>query len=297
MHRRAYLRSTGAAVGGVAIAAVGGCLGSGDGDEGDDSGTGGSDGDDGSGGDTTDAGGTDDGGEDRRETVDVDLAYPKFRASYYTIEGSPSDAPPAIEFADLSAESRLEVANAVTQPRYVTDVAAVLEDAAHTQPVGFRGESFSLSVAVADRFREPEHGPDGDPDWRDPVAIRATVGGGDLSIALENRLEQPLPVSHYGPPDFGALIAVDGTDAVPLEHEAYESNPTITTEGILRTGALRSIPDTVETLGEGESLTETYQLPADVPEDARVWLSAEIGGEEINLLGNGQTTVTAVLEP
>gem|GEM_PF-4423259 len=290
MHRRAYLRSTGAAVGGVAISALGGCLGSGD--DGEDSATGDGDGDGGTGDDATDGGRADDGGEDRRETVDVDLSYPKFQAAYYTIEGTPSDAAAAIEFADLSAESRLEVANAVTQARYVTDAPAVLEDGAHTEPVGFRGESFSLSVAVADQFREPEHGPDGDPDWRDPVAIRATVGGSELSVAVENRLEQPLPVSHYGRPYFGALIAVNGTSATPLEHEAYSSNPTITTEGILRTGALRSIPDTVDTLAQGESLTETYQLPADLPDVARVWLSAEIGGEAIDLLGNRSTTVT-----
>jgi len=272
MHRRTYLRSV--ALG--AVATVGGCL-----ESGDDGGPGGSEGPDAS---SASVGG-------------VELHYPQFSPSTYSITGEIADGADEdpIPFADLSHQARVEVANAVARDRYQTGKSpAVLEEDVHLGAVEYRGATVTTTVAVADRFQQPEHGPDGDPDWRDPVAVDASVSGGDLALAVTNELDDSLPVHHYGRPYLGVLIAVGETVAT-LGHGAYGENEFVRTGDVLRTERVRASEREAEPLSPGESLEASYRLPDRPPEDPSVWLALPIGDDSADLLGNQSTVVAATV--
>lgn len=277
MHRRTYLESTGSGLVALGtLAGVSGCIAGGGPDDGTDTA---SDGDD-----STELDG---------DPTTLDLRYPEFQAAFYYVEATPasSDAS-AVTFEELSHESRVEVANGVARERYLTASPAVLEDDAHTGPVEYRGQRFDVSVMVADRFQEPEYGPESGPDWSDPAAIEITAADGELQVELENVLDDPLPVHHAGRPYFGVLTAV-GETAVVLEHDAYDTSEHVQeADGILRTDRIPDTARTAETLDPGEALTDRYGIPSDWPEDARIWITARIGDESIDRLGNRSVTAT-----
>lgn len=295
MQRRTYLRSTGAGLAVLgSIAGLAGCLAGGDGDDGsDDEGGGGDDSVD-DGGHRDDDGNEDDGpGIHGGNATSLDLRYPEFRAAYYAMEAGPAaDDASAIAFAELSTAARVEVANAVAREQYLTASAALLEEDAHQQPIAYRGQRFDVAVSVADRFSEPEHGPESGDDWQDPVAIEVSASDGALTVALRNVGETRLPVHHVGRPYFGVLTAV-GDAAVPLDHDAYGANPHVReVGGLLRTADVPDADRTTETLDPDGTLTERYGIPADRPDGARVWIAARIGGESIDRLGNRRVTAT-----
>lgn len=267
MDRRTYLRSLG-----VGTVAVAGCLTGGDRDGSDDG--------DGTGDDVG---------------LAVQTRYPLFSAAYYSLTGSlaeESDGEP-VPFGELPRQARIEVANAVSRDRYVTDgPVSVLDTDVHHDAVSYGGSPVTVAVAVADRFREPEHGPEGDPDWRDPVSVDASVTDGELVVALANELERPLAVHHYGRPYFGVLTAVDDA-SVHLPHDRYAENEFVREGDVYRTERVRGSSLRSETLSPGEELSETYGLPASVPDGSTVWLSAPIGDESVDLFGNRRTVVAA----
>lgn len=292
MHRRTCLRSTGAGLSALAIASLAGCLAGGDAD--------------GSDGDGADDGGADDGESDEDGTDDptidetattLDLRYPEFRAAYYAMEaGQAADDASPIAFEELSTATQVEVANAVAREEYLTASPAILEEDGHQHPIAYRGHRFDVAVSVADRFAEPEYGPESGDDWQDPVVIEVAAGDGPLTVALRNVGDEAIPVHHLGRPYFGVLVAVDDA-AVPLEHDAYGSNPHVReVEGLLRSADVAHGDRTTETLAPGEALTERYGIPTERPGDARVWIAARVGGESVDRLGNRRVTVAGTYE-
>jgi hypothetical protein len=288
MRRRSYLRTTGAGMAALAsVAGLGGCLADGAGDGAD--------------GDGNDGGGGEDGTDDD-PTIDgtatsLDLRYPEFRAAYYEMAAGPAGSgESAIAFEDLSTAARVEVANAVAREEYLTATPALLEEDGHLQPIAYRDEAFDVAVSVADRFAEPEYGPESGDDWEDPVAIEVATEDDALTVALRNVADRPVPVHHLGRPYFGVLIAV-GDDPVPLEHDAYESNPHVReVGGLLRTADVVPEDRTTETLAPGEALTERYGIPEERPDEARIWIAARVGGESVDRLGNRRVTVAGTHE-
>lgn len=262
MRRRTYLRSL--ALGATVTA---GCLETGSGQEGDAS------------------------------VSDVELRYPQFSAATYHVSASPVqefEGEP-VPFGECSRQSRIEIANGVARAEYRTgESPAVLEADRHHEVVDYRGTPVSLTVSVADRFQEPEHGPDADPDWEDPIAVDASVAEGELTVELRNGHGEPIPVFHYGRPYLGVLTAVGGT-ATPLEHQRYEDNEFVRTGDPLRTERVRHSDRQRETLAPGDSLTESYVLPSSLPETATVWFAIPIGDETTDPLGNGRTSLAATI--
>lgn len=276
MHRRTYLRSLGPA----ALAATAGCL------EGDDP-----PGDAGDPEDEPDGDGPIATGDD----LQVETAWPEFAAAYYSIGASPADDPDEepVPLADLPRQARVEVANAVSRPRYLTsDSPTVLDRDAHQDVVDYRGTPVSIAVAVADRFGEPEHGPEGDPDWRPPVAVEASAADGQLSLSARNQLDEPLAVHHYGRPYFGVLTAV-AEDAVPLQHERYADNEHVRAGDPPRTDRVRHAEYRTETLDPDEALVETYGIPDEAGAGAAVWFEVPVGDESVDRLGNRRVSVAA----
>lgn len=307
MHRRRYLRALTSATGAVALAAGAGCIGEmNDGSDEDADGTDG--GGAPPGGEGNDSGTGTDGGEGgegwlaglpsvpaEAEPSAVDLSYPEFGPSYYDVVAEPAgtDAEP-VPFADLSADSRLEVASAVARGTYVTDDPVVLDEDLHQQPVDFGSQTFHISVAVADRFAEAQHGPEGDEDWESPVSLETATVDGSFWVRLRNDLDRDLPLQHYGRPYFGALVAVGAEDVATLSHDLYDQNRFIVTQEPIQTNRVADAQRTAGTLAPGEVVTERYDVPADAPADGRVWCSVSIGDESIDLLGNRRATATGV---
>lgn len=255
-------------------------------------------GDDGSDGDSD--GGEDGTGDDPtvgETATSLDLRYPEFRAAYYAIEVGPADDDAStIAFEELSTAARVEVANAVAREAYLTATSALLNEDAHKQPIAYRGREFDVAVSVADRFGEPEYGPESGDDWRDPLAIEVAPGDGSLTVALRNVGDVPLPVHHLGRPSFGVLVAV-GDAAVPLAHDAYDSNQHVReVDSLLRTADVAPADRTTETLAPGEALTERYGLPDQRPDGGRVWIAARVGGESVDRLGNRRVYATATYQ-
>lgn len=272
MDRRTYLRSL--ALGSVAT--VAGCL------EGDASGD--------------DSDGSTDGPAASVSTVET--TYPQFSASYYSVTASRADEADGetVPFEEIPHRARIEVANGVARDRYVIgESPAVLGEDLHHGAIEYRGTPIGLSVAVADRFQQPEHGPEGDPDWSEPIELDATVSGTALEVTLTNELDRELPIHHYGRPYFGVLVAV-GETATTLSHEAYSENEFVETDDPIRTRRVTRAALTTETLSPGDSLAESYGLPETLPDDATVRPSVRGGDDSVDLFGNQQTVLAATLE-
>lgn len=200
----------------------------------------------------------------------IKTAYPTAAAAQYYVHGEPVDEPddPPVRFDSLSPQARLEVANGIARPQYVTSRSPEILDL--EQPtVACQGEPFRTSVGITDGVRRR------DPDVVDLVGLEATVSGSELELVLTNELEEPITISHYGRPYFGALVAVNGSTTL-LHHDWYEENEAIRTRGtgteIVSTDRFPS-RDRTETLTPGVSLRESYRIRESPPDESVVWLS------------------------
>lgn len=302
MERRTVLRSLGGLASGSIVVAAG-CLG--EGGDGHDAGT--TNTTDGSGGEpdasAREGSTADEAAPDQEWLAElptmpaaldpspIALSYPRYRASYYPITARRSSADASVDFTELSSAERIEVANAIGRSQYLTADPAVLDAERHHETVAYRGDAYDITVAVADRFQEPEHGPRGDSDWRAPITVETVTDGTHCWVRLRNELDQPLPIHHYGRPCFGVLTAV-GESAATLDHPAYDENASIHTDGTIRTERIGGERRRTDRLAAGASVTERYALPPSLPENSRVWVSVRIGGESTELLGNQSTSAT-----
>jgi hypothetical protein len=228
--------------------------------------------------------------------VGIETSYPDF-AGHYTVEGTLVDDPERtpVQFEALTPGSRIEVANGISRVLYRTDQPPQLtEDGKHREPITYQGSTFDVGVSVADVFREPEYGPDHDPDWREPVEIDSRVEGGDLAVTLTNELVDPLDVHHYGRPYFGVVTAVNGRPAL-LDHEQYDTNEFVRTEDVVRASSSSEIAGQTTPLSSGTSLRESYDLPNPLPDESTIWLSVTIGDDSIEMFGNRIRTVAATI--
>lgn len=259
MNRRAYLRAV-TAVGAIGISA--GCLGDGD---------------------------------DQEATGSpATLTYPLFPPTVYDLSServSDPDGTPT-PFADLSSEARLELATVVHRGVIRSGNPQALRDE-EVGYVQYRDAVWGASGGVGDAFTQPEHGPEGDPDWEDPAPVRTSVDDGELTVTLSNALETDLPVHFPAPPAFGVLVAV-GESAAVLDHDGYADSDHVRTDGIVRAQPGRpSEYDETRQLSPGESLSETYAVPDDLTGEATVRTSIWIGDDSFDMLGNRRQLLVA----
>lgn len=278
MNRRSYLASSGAGIAALGSAiGLAGCLAS----------------------DSSDGGGTDQSRITMNDASTIDLRYPELQWGYHTVETRSAESAESVTaFETLSTASQVEIANAVARGRILASAPAVLEDDAHHQPIAYRGQQFTVSVAVLDQYWESGQSPPNDPEWRDPAEIAVAVEGDELAVELRNVSDGSLPVYDTGGPPFGSLLAVNET-AVSLEHLASASSESvreadddapIEDDGVVGRRAA--------SLDPGASLTERYGIPSDHPADARIRLAVRIWGDVIEQWTNGPVTAigTYVLE-
>lgn len=225
----------------------------------------------------------------------VETSYPLLAGAYYTVTAKSVDDPgeASVAFEDLSAPSRLELANAVSRIRYLSEESRLLVERYHEGTVAYRNSTFDVRVGVGDDF-DPEHGPKFDPDWTQPVVLAAHASDGELAVSITNDLDAPLAVHHYGRPYFGVLLAVGETAAV-LGHDAYRENEHVQTSGTVTTERVTGGAWRTETLSPGESLGESYAIPREHPAESTIWLSMPIGDRSSELFGNANTTVTGTI--
>lgn len=229
---------------------------------------------------------------------EIETAYPRF-ASHYVVTARPVADPDRrpVPFERLSPGGRFEVANAVGRGLYLSGRNTLRYTDPDPDVVSYRGSTFDVDVGVADVFG-PDRGPCYDEDWTDPVGLDAGVEGGELTVTLTNALDARLAVHHYGRPYFGVLTAV-GESATVIEHDAYEGNDRIRTDGVVTTERTPEAERETEALTPGGALQESYRLPDALPAESRIWLSVPIGDDSTELFGDRETTMTATvtLEP
>lgn len=202
----------------------------------------------------------------------IETSYPTVAGAQYYVHGEPVDDPDEspVRFESLSPQARLEVANGIVRPQYVTSRSPDILDS--TRTVEYRGTAFTIGAGVADGFRRR------DPDVFELVSLDARIVDSELVIELINDRDGPLTVSHYGYPCFGVLTAVNGTTATLLDHGLYEVNDAVRTDGIVRTDE-RYPRDRTETIAPGEPLRESYRIDGALPDESTVWFSAPIETE------------------
>lgn len=228
---------------------------------------------------------------------EIATGYPLFSAAYYDVTATrvfdPEDAP--VAFDDLPGGARLELANAVGRDRYVVGRPPELLSAdLHRAVLSYRGSTFEVRIGVGDRFSEPTHGPDGDPDWVEPVDPVANVDGSELTITIANALDTGLAVHHVGRPYLGVIVAVGESPSV-LDHDYYVRNEHIDASGVVTTAEDPADAWETQTLSPGGSLRETYVVPDDRPDESTVWFAIPIGDESTELFGNRSTLLTATI--
>lgn len=225
-------------------------------------------------------------------SASVSTGYVKFY-SWYTVRGNlVADPEQPTSFAELSPENRVMVASAITRAGYLTYESPQLSTSGNDPIVAYDGASFDVTVSVADIFREPEHGPEYDPDWTDPVSLDARVLDDTLVLTLTNELDVPLDVHHFGRPYFGVLTAVSETPTL-LPHDRYEENEFIRTEPIVHTVGLLELERRAEPLDPGDSLQDGYDLPESLPAESTVWLSLPIRDDDVEMFGDYNPSFTA----
>lgn len=199
----------------------------------------------------------------------IETSYPTVAGAQYYVHGGPVDDPdePPVRFESLPPQARLDAANGIVRPWYVTSRSPEILDW-DRRPVAYRGTPFTVGAGVADGVHRR------DPDALELVSIDATVVGSELEVALTNELEDALTVAHYGRPCFGVLTAVSGSTTL-LDHELYGTNAAVRTNDVVRTEQFPS-RDRTETIAPGESLRESYRIRESLPDESTVWLSVPI---------------------
>lgn len=220
------------------------------------------------------------------------LTYPDLPPSTYSTDASTVDDFEGTpnEFEALPERIRFIIANAIHRSEYSTATLPKMDDGERSiELVDYRGQTVDVAVGHGDAFTKPEYGPASAGEWRDPVTVDASVSGGELTVTLHTELDRPLNVNHFGRPYFGVLVAV-GAPPVVLDHDAYETNEHIRTDGLVRTEYLVERSETT-TIEPGNALHETYGVPEDHSGESLVRISTEVGGESADWLGNRATTV------
>lgn len=224
------------------------------------------------------------------------LNYPRLPPCAYSCHVDSVDTPEGTptEFEALGELARLELANTVHRGICRTSESPAVLDLPSDDLVDYRGRTFEIGVAVSDFCGETEHGPQGEGEWHDPVTIAGTVSDGELTVELGNELDQPLDVHHFGRPYFGVLVAV-GQQSTVLDHDAYETNEHVSTDGLVRTEYLVERKETT-TVAPGDALRETYDVPEDLSGESIVRVSMKVGDESVDRLGNEATFVVTRLD-
>lgn len=239
------------------------------------------------------------GSPDVEDGGDAAFAYPLFPPSSYDVEPERVQDPPETPtpFEALTEEARLELATAVHRGEIRTgDSPALLDGDRHQGQVAYRDEAWSVRIGVTDAFTKPEHGPEGDPNWEDPIALSTDVADGELTLSLTNTHDAELPIHYRFRPVFGVLVAVAGETAV-LHHDGYADSAHVRTDGLVRgQPAYASDYDETLRLDPGEVLEETYAVPDGVTGDATVRASVWIGDETVDILDNRRGLAVATMD-
>lgn len=244
----------------------------------------------------------DTGTQSSEQRANVTYRYPWFQTNYLTtvqrstkVQPSPETERTPLQFDELPATARFEFANAVHRDGFRSRRGpTLLRDDIDYENVEYRGTVFDIGVGVADRFREPEHGPDGDPEWTDPVAIDPRSTDGELTVTITNELGFEVDFHHEGQPYFGVLTAVGDTSAV-LGHDQYEANEFIRTDDIVQTEDVPRDQQDTKTLAAGETVEDSYRIPERLSGEAKIWVPIWLGGESVDVFGNRRTLVSATI--
>lgn len=241
-------------------------------------------------------------GENEFERLDTDgkatTYYPDFSTHYILRVREDIQILPegeVLSFDSFSDAGKIAVANAIQRDRYFPHGELEGEELRdiNRHPIGFRGELFDISTGVVDHFSPPEHGPEGDPDWREPVDLGVILDDDELTVSMKNLLNSHLAMHHYEEPLFGVLTGIGEATAV-LKHPSYEENESISVRHIVQT--THSPSWSTKRLEPGEVVSETYAIPPEFSLPTRIWVAVRIGDETIDLFGNRRVWLAATLD-
>lgn len=226
----------------------------------------------------------------------VETEYPTFSTYYFMRVGTDVQVLPEgtpIHYEDLTHPGKIAFINSLIRDGYYLDGTTARR--LNRNAIEYQGELFAVSVGVADMFTPPEHGPEGDENWREPVDFGAVIDISEdtLTISIMNVMDTTLAIHHSGEPYFGVLAAV-GESTSHLDHPKYQENDAITTWTVAR--MTEKPGGEVEHLEPTGVLSETYELPPAFSTPNTVWLSVPIGDDSTDRLGNRKRRVSVRFE-